>query len=243
MELTKDGVVGEAETWRYLFGCYAYSSPATVFASPCVGNSCLSDAQRETNVYYIYDRLRKAGFTTKAACAVIGNIYQECKYDPGFWEDGSSYEIPQFWPKIGYGLIQWTPCTNFETWAVDSGLISAAGGVKATVRLADMAIKDPKQLIDEQVRFLDDDCNNKYYYRWFHSKPYGEDEEARNRSRFYYFGPELSYSDFKGASKVSSVAELTKAFHAHYVRSRDTEEVINQKRVKEAEKWAAVLKH
>ena len=77
------------------------------------GNYYLSNysIQMNNNAAYIYQYLTKAGWTLSAISALLGNMFQESRINPGLWEGRNSSNV-----KGGFGLVQWTPSTNFTNW-------------------------------------------------------------------------------------------------------------------------------
>lgn len=67
------------------------------------------------------------GWKLPQICAILGNICQESTINPGLWEraKGTPYAPtpPDDWQSIpnthGYGLVQWTPSSDFIPWALE----------------------------------------------------------------------------------------------------------------------------
>lgn len=57
----------------------------------------------------------------EALCAMLGNMTAESGINPGAWQ---GYTVNY---KKGYGLVQWTPATNFTDWAKERGLDITSG--------------------------------------------------------------------------------------------------------------------
>lgn len=66
---------------------------------------------REKNVRNLYNYFRKHGWNIAPLAAMIGNMEFESYLNPAQWEVG--YAIYQG----GFGLVQWTPYTNYSSWA------------------------------------------------------------------------------------------------------------------------------
>ena len=76
----------------------------------------MTQSQMEVNATYIYGALNTAGWTLNAICGTLGNMQAESNINPGMWEGNDVGVGP------GYGLVQWTPYTNYTNWATGQGL-------------------------------------------------------------------------------------------------------------------------
>lgn len=80
------------------------------------GNYYLSSSEMLDNARYIYNYFIAKGWTPNAICGMLGNIQTESTINPGIWQnltinlDG------------GFGLVQWTPASNYRQWANIRGL-------------------------------------------------------------------------------------------------------------------------
>ena len=75
----------------------------------------LTTAQMQVNAKYIYSALTAAGWTVEAISGLLGNVEHESGCNPGRWEGDSVGVGP------GYGLVQWTPHTNYTGWCYSEG--------------------------------------------------------------------------------------------------------------------------
>lgn len=73
----------------------------------------LTQEEKEHNAYLAMSALRQNGFTIYAAAGVVGNMWAESQMNPAQWEDGTPYSG-------GYGLVQWTPWSDYWPWPADS---------------------------------------------------------------------------------------------------------------------------
>lgn len=73
-------------------------------------SSYLNNEQRSVNARYIYNYLSDKGWTLNAIAGTLGNIEAESTINPGCWESHNVGGGP------GYGLVQWTPFTNYTNW-------------------------------------------------------------------------------------------------------------------------------
>lgn len=73
------------------------------------GNKVLTDAERENNAYIIYRYFINAGYSLNAISALLGNMEYESYLCPDKWQN----RLPPYGPNTGYGLIQWTPYTDY----------------------------------------------------------------------------------------------------------------------------------
>lgn len=81
-----------------------------------VGNRYLSRTEMENNASIIYNTLKGRGWSTNAIAAILGNMESESTINPGVWENLDSANISG-----GFGLVQWTPSTNYTNWANEKG--------------------------------------------------------------------------------------------------------------------------
>lgn len=204
MGIFSTGIVDDT-TWRYLFGYDAYPGgsggtvPAGVYASVCSVVSTLSEAQMNANAEYIYDYLANQGFTKNAACAVLGNMQAESGLNPGIWETFSQSL------SYGYGLVQWTPATNFINRAVSLSIINSASASSVN----NLANNDPQALMDAEL-----DC-----LIWCCTKSPCDYFSPIAGSSMDHTGIYLSFNNFKAS--ILSVQTLAIVFHDHYERSGD----------------------
>lgn len=75
-------------------------------------NPGMTSAEQENNVNIIAAYFRGLGWTDNAIAALCGNMEIESYLNPGQFELGHNYD-----PQYGFGLVQWTPYTNFSSWA------------------------------------------------------------------------------------------------------------------------------
>ncbi len=81
------------------------------------GNRYLSEAETKNNAEIVYSVLLGKGWTVNAICGMLGNMQSESGVNPGIWQgliEGSG-------GGGGFGLVQWTPWTNFTNWADSHG--------------------------------------------------------------------------------------------------------------------------
>lgn len=85
------------------------------------GNYYLSLEQMTENAQYILDYLLNEGWTKNAICGMLGNLQRESTINPGIWQNLDSGNT-----SLGYGLVQWTPATNYLNWCDSEGLEPSA---------------------------------------------------------------------------------------------------------------------
>ena len=74
------------------------------------GQRYLSASEMENNAYLVYSYLYTRGWSYNAICALLGNMVKESTINPAIYERAGD-------PSSGYGLVQWTPSTNYINWA------------------------------------------------------------------------------------------------------------------------------
>lgn len=77
-----------------------------------ISNAYLDLFQMAGNGQYIAGYLIGKGWTQNAIAALLGNMQQESNINPGVWQDLNYGNMDG-----GYGLVQWTPATNYTSWA------------------------------------------------------------------------------------------------------------------------------
>lgn len=102
-----------AQTWAaaYTFGDYA-GGYDWIF-----GNRYLNDNEQKNNAFVAYSILSVTyGWTLNAIAGTLGNMEAESTINPGVWQnlDEGNYSL-------GFGLVQWTPATNYTDWATGNG--------------------------------------------------------------------------------------------------------------------------
>lgn len=75
-------------------------------------NPGFTDTEKQNNVAIIADFFRLLGWTDNAISALCGNFDIESYINPGQFELYQNYS-----PYYGFGLVQWTPYTNYSSWA------------------------------------------------------------------------------------------------------------------------------
>lgn len=81
------------------------------------GNRYLSESEQKNNAKIIYSYLKGKGWSINAICGMLGNMQSESTINPAIWQSlivGSG-------GGGGFGLVQWTPYTNFTNWADSHG--------------------------------------------------------------------------------------------------------------------------
>jgi hypothetical protein len=80
------------------------------------GNRYLSTDEMKNNAAIIYQALTEKGWSVNAIAGMLGNMQSESTINPGIWQslDEGNYSM-------GYGLVQWTPATNYTNWATEHG--------------------------------------------------------------------------------------------------------------------------
>lgn len=77
----------------------------------CVNDyGALTQDEKRHNAQLAMSYLRRNGFTIYAASGIVGNMWAESQMSPGQWQNNTPYSG-------GYGLVQWTPYTNYSEWA------------------------------------------------------------------------------------------------------------------------------
>lgn len=75
-------------------------------------NDYLNTLEMQNNALLVKSYLYARGWTLNAIAGLLGNMQSESTINPGIWQslDEGNYSM-------GYGLVQWTPATNYTNWA------------------------------------------------------------------------------------------------------------------------------
>lgn len=80
------------------------------------GNRYLGIGEMQNNATIIFSYLTTKGWTASAISGMLGNMQKESSINPGIWQNLNPNN-----PSLGWGLVQWTPSTNFTNWASANG--------------------------------------------------------------------------------------------------------------------------
>lgn len=79
-------------------------------------NTYLGKADMENNALIVYEKLTIRGWSINAVSGLLGNMESESTINPGIWQSLNYGNYTG-----GYGLVQWTPATNYTNWAESKG--------------------------------------------------------------------------------------------------------------------------
>lgn len=97
--------------------CYRYQGGAVNGNFDWIyGNRYLNDAEMANNAYIVFIELTARGWTLNAIAGLLGNMESESTINPAIWESLNEGNTAG-----GYGLVQWTPSTNYTSWANSKG--------------------------------------------------------------------------------------------------------------------------
>ena len=80
------------------------------------GNRYLNEAEMQNNALIIKAYLASKGWTLNSISALLGNMESESTINPGIWQKLNEGNM-----SCGFGLVQWTPATNYTNWADANG--------------------------------------------------------------------------------------------------------------------------
>lgn len=113
MNYMKNG--GRPYTFRgYIYNPYAGTGQIVLPQNWIKGNRVLTEQEMQNNALIIWSVLYMKGWSRNAVAGMLGNMQSESGINPGYWEDGVEYGR-------GFGLVQWTPYTNYTNWASSHG--------------------------------------------------------------------------------------------------------------------------
>lgn len=106
----------DTEDWT---SCYRYMGGAIPDYSDyewIKGNRYLSESEMQNNAIIVYSYLYGKGWTREAIAGLLGNMESESTINPGIWQSLKEGNYSG-----GFGLVQWTPATNYTNWATGKG--------------------------------------------------------------------------------------------------------------------------
>ena len=106
--------INASDTAKTYYECL-YRYEETVSTSWISKNAYLSQSEMENNAKLIYSYFTGKGWTLNAIAGMLGNMQQESTINPGIWQNLTPNT------SMGWGLVQWTPSTNFTNWASANG--------------------------------------------------------------------------------------------------------------------------
>ena len=80
------------------------------------GNRYLTESEMQNNALEIQAYLVSKGWSLNAIAGLLGNMERESTINPALWQSLDSSN-----KSGGYGLVQWTPSTNYTNWANSNG--------------------------------------------------------------------------------------------------------------------------
>lgn len=81
-----------------------------------ISNNYLTESQMQGNALEVYNFFSARGWTLNAIAGMLGNMERESNINPGLWQ---SLNYGNY--SGGYGLVRWTPATNYTDWASANG--------------------------------------------------------------------------------------------------------------------------
>lgn len=81
-----------------------------------IGNYALSQVQMNANAVEVYKYFSGRGWSLNAIAGILGNMQSESYVNPGVWQSLNEGNYSG-----GFGLVQWTPATNYTNWATANG--------------------------------------------------------------------------------------------------------------------------
>ena len=81
-----------------------------------IGNFVLSQSQMDANAVEVYKYFSAKGWTLNAIAGICGNMQSESWLNPGVWQSLKEGNYSG-----GFGLVQWTPATNYTNWSNANG--------------------------------------------------------------------------------------------------------------------------
>ena len=81
-----------------------------------VESRALSQEEMDNNAQEFANGMGARGFSSEAISGMLGNMQYESSINPGRWQGDVVGDY-----SAGFGLVQWTPATNYTDWATANG--------------------------------------------------------------------------------------------------------------------------
>ena len=81
-----------------------------------VESRALSQEEMDNNAQEFANDMGARGFSSEAISGMLGNMQYESSINPGRWQGDVVGDY-----SAGFGLVQWTPATNYTDWATANG--------------------------------------------------------------------------------------------------------------------------
>lgn len=89
------------------------------------GNRYLSHSEMRNNGLIVKSYLISKGWSLNAISGLLGNMESESTINPGIWQSLNEGNMSG-----GYGLVQWTPATNYLDWCDSHGYSRSDGNAQ-----------------------------------------------------------------------------------------------------------------
>ena len=180
-------------------GLAVLAAAALLAATPA---SAFADDSNESVIFHYLTET--AGYNSAAACGIMGNLYQECRFDPAISSTGSTY----------YGLVQWGSWrkTALFDYCNENGYDYSS--------------------LEGQLHYLELELNDSYsdvgdYLRNVPNTSEGAYEAADYFCRYFEICGNYSW-------EVPTRGGFAQSFYETYGRGNGTDEVVPEEEVEEA---------
>lgn len=112
------------------------------------GNRFLTQSEMTENAQYVLNYLMARGWTKNAVCGMLGNMQTESTINPGIWQSLDEGNMSG-----GFGLVQWTPATNYTNWADSHSLVW--GEMDSNLQRILYEVENKLQWIHPDMTFLE----------------------------------------------------------------------------------------
>lgn len=162
------------------------------------GNRYLSIAEMTANATIIFNNLSSRGWSVNAISALLGNMQSESSINPGIWQSLNQGNMSG-----GFGLVQWTPATNFTNWADANGYAWSDG--------------------DSQLKWIDEETTN--FGQWIQtgSYPITFDEFKTSSQSVEYLASAFLKNFERAGVEVEAERRSQALYWFEYLNGRDPE--------------------
>lgn len=152
-------------------------------------NRYLTKEEMTVNATYIMGEMTSQGWSKNAVAGMLGNMETESTINPGLWQSLNEGNMAG-----GYGLVQWTPASNYINWANSNGY--DIGDINGQIARINFELENGLQYISTSEyplsfqQFKTSNESPEYlasaFLKNYERAGVEKEQERRNQARYWY---------------------------------------------------------